>query len=181
MIAEALSRMRALASDDRGVASVQPGAHLSEGGTHGLDVLLLGPVEIHFVLVRNQSHFRLLSLHPGGYAPDHVPRDVSGDLGVLLETPTRVLVPVLPEGHVDPELVPGPDEDAPQLFVYPEEHLELVAVLGDFELVDEPEGVPDQELVVRRYADVDAASQQLVEQEDVVLSDRVEVLVGYGP
>ena len=75
--------------------------------------------------------------------------------------------------------MPGSDEDAPQLLVHAEEHLELVAVLGYFELVDEPQGVPDQELVVRRYADVHAAPQELVQEEDVVLPDGVEVLVRY--
>src|SRR5215204_769147 len=75
--------------------------------------------------------------------------------------------------------MPGPHQYAPQLLVYPEEHLELVAVLGHLELVDEPQGMPDQVLVVRRYADVYAALQELVEQEDVVLADGIEVLVGY--
>src|SRR5215210_4807630 len=81
---------------------------------------------------------RLLSLYPAGYAADHVFGDVAGYLGVLLEAPGRVLVPVLPEGHVDPQLVPALDEDAPEFLVHPEEHLELVAVLGYFELVDQP-------------------------------------------
>src|SRR3712207_7064945 len=36
-------------------------------------------------------------------------------------------------------------------------------------------------LVVRRYADVYATLQELVEQEDVVLADGIEVFVGYGP
>src|SRR5829696_6490161 len=131
--------------------------------------------------IREESKIcaKRLSSDRGGQTLDHVFGDVAGDLGVLLEPPGRVLVPVLPERHVDPELVPGPDKYAPQFLVYPEEHLELVAVLGDFELVDEPEGVPDQELVVRRYADVDAALEQLVEQENVVLADGIEVLVGY--
>src|SRR5215208_6827934 len=106
-------RLHALAADDRGVAPAQPGAHVFQGGLHSLDVLLVRPVEVLFVLVRYQSHVRLLSLHPGGYAPDHVPRDVAGDLGVLLEASGRVLVPVLPERHVDPELVPGLDQYAP--------------------------------------------------------------------
>src|SRR5215210_5527257 len=113
-----------------------------------------------------------------GHASDHVPGDVAGDLGVLLETPTRILVPVLPEGHVDPELVPGPDQYAPQFLVDPQEHLELVAVLWHLELVDEPQGVPDQELVVGRYANVGAAPQELLEEQPVVLADGVEVLVG---
>src|SRR5215213_2845760 len=98
-----------------------------------------------------------LPFHSAGYAADHVLRYVAGDLGVLLEAPGRVLVPVLPEGHVDPQLVSGPDEDAPQFLVHAQQHLELVAVFGDPELVDQPEGVPDQELVVRGYAHVDAA------------------------
>src|SRR5829696_1223376 len=125
------------------------------------------------------SPMMLLSLHLACYAPDHVPRDVAGDFGVLLETTGGVLVPVLPEGYVDPELVSSPDEDTSELLVHAQEHLELVAVFGDFELVDQPEGVPDQELVVRRYADVDATFEQLVEQENVVLADGIEILVGY--
>src|SRR5215207_721842 len=106
-------RLDAPAADDRGVAPAQPGANVFQGGPHSFDVLLLGPVEVLFVLVRYQSHVRLLSLHPSGYAPHHVSGDVAGDLGVLLEAPGRVLVPVLPEGHVNPELVPGPDQYAP--------------------------------------------------------------------
>src|SRR5215210_2402548 len=106
-------RLHALAAYDRGVAPVQSGADIFQGGPHSFDVLLVRPVKIHFVLVRYQSHVRLLSLQLGGYASDHVPRNVAGDLGVLLETPGRVLVPVLPERHVDPELMPGPDQYAP--------------------------------------------------------------------
>src|SRR5215212_4438956 len=87
--------------------------------------------------------FCLLSLYLARHAAEHVLRDVASYLRVLLEAPARVLVPVLPEGHVDPELVPGSDEYAPELLVDAEEHLELVAVLGHLELVDEPQGVPD--------------------------------------
>src|SRR5215203_6934650 len=122
--------------------------------------------------------FCLLSLYLARDATEHVFRDVAGDLGVLLEAPARVLVPVLPKGHVDPELVPGPYEYASQLLVHAEEHLELVAVLGHLELVDEPQGVPDQKLVVGRDPHVGAAPQELLEKQPVVLADGVEVLVG---
>src|ERR687894_756102 len=122
----------------------------------------------------------LLSLDGAGYAPDHVLGDVAGYLRVLLQAAGRVLVPVLPEGHVDPELVARAHEDSPELLVDAEQHLELVAVLRDLELVDEPEGVPDQVLVVRRDTYVHAPLEQLVEQEDVVLPDGVKVLVGHG-
>src|SRR4028118_1007224 len=121
----------------------------------------------------------LLSFDGAGYAPDHVFRDVAGYLRVLLEAAGRVLVPVLPEGHVDPKLVARVHEDATQFLVDAEQHLELVAVLRYLQLVDEPEGMPDQILIVRRYPDVHATPQQLVEQEDVVLPDGVEVLVGH--
>src|SRR4028119_1256348 len=121
----------------------------------------------------------LLSPYGAGYAPDHVLGDVAGYLRVLFEAAGRVLVPVLPERHVDPELVAGVHEDAPELLVDAEQHLELVAVLRYLQLVDEPQGMPDQILIVRRYPDVHATPQQLVEQEDVVLPDGVEVLVGH--
>src|SRR3712207_2126088 len=106
-----------------------------------------------------------LSLYGVLEAPDHVPGDVAGYLGVLLEAPARVLVPVLPERHVDPQLVPGPDQYPPELLVHPEEHLELVATLGNIELVDEPEGVPDQELVVGGDAYVGAAPDELLQEQ----------------
>src|ERR687893_164553 len=122
--------------------------------------------------------FCLLSPYGARHAAEHVLRHVSGYLGVLLEAPARVLEPLLTERHVDPELVPGPDQYPPELLVHAEEHLELVAVLRDFELVDEPEGVPDQELVVGRDPDVSTALQELVEEEYVILPDGVEVLVG---
>src|SRR5215216_916998 len=48
--------LHALAADYRGVAPTEPGAHVFQGGLHGRDVLLVRPVEIHFVLVRYQSH-----------------------------------------------------------------------------------------------------------------------------
>src|SRR4028119_2006993 len=120
----------------------------------------------------------LLSPYDAGYAPDHVLRDVAGYLRVLLEAAGRVLVPVLPVGHVDPELVARVHEDATQFLVDAEQHLELVAVLRYLQLVDEPQGIPDQLLLARRHPDVHATPQQLVEQEDVVLPDGVEVLVG---
>src|SRR5919199_3739552 len=110
-----------------------------------------------------------LSLYCTGEAPDHVPGDVAGYLGVLLEATARVLVPVLPERHVDPQLVPGPDQYPPELLVHAEKHLELVATLGHLELVKEPEGVPDKELVVGSDAHVRATPKEFLEEEPVVL------------
>jgi hypothetical protein len=39
--------------------------------------------------------------------------------------------------------VSGVDEDAPELLVHPEEHLELVAVLRHLQDVDQAQRVPD--------------------------------------
>src|SRR5215210_6243724 len=55
----------------------------------------------------------LLSPYGAGYAPDHVFRDVACYLRVLLEASGRVLVPVLTERHVDPQLVARVHQDAP--------------------------------------------------------------------
>src|SRR5215204_116495 len=108
----------------------------------------------------------------------HVARDVGGYPGVFLQPPGRVCVPILAVGDVHPDLVAGVDEDPAQGLVYPQEHLELVPVPAKPQLVGQPQGVPDQVLVVRRHPDVAARRHQLPQQVHEVLAHDVEVLVG---
>src|ERR1700709_2846299 len=110
----------------------------------------------------------------------HRLQDMAGDLGVLAQAADRGGVPVVAVGDVDAHPVAGGDEDAAQLLVDPQEHLELVLVRLQPVAVDQRGGGGGEKLVVGGDADVSAAREELVEGLDVVVPDGVVPLPGDG-
>ena len=62
--------------------------------------------------------------------------------------------------------MPLPDEPVAELGPHAEEHLELVAVAGESPLVDEPQRLLDEPVVVRRHRRVAAAVEERLERVD---------------
>src|SRR5262249_40192179 len=99
------------------------------------------------------------ALLPRQESPQHVPRD----FGILAQPSHGVRVPVPPIGDVDAQAVAGGEEDAAQLVIDAEEHLELVAVAGHAVLVEKGGGGAGEIFVVGGDADVDAPGEQLLQ------------------
>jgi hypothetical protein len=102
-------------------------------------------------------------------------------LGVLAQAPHRVGIPIAAVGDVDTEAVTGVDQDAAELFVDSEQHLELVAVAGEAVLVEETGGAADQVFVVGGDADVSATDDQLFQGEDKIGPDGLVAFPGDLP
>src|SRR5947207_1161919 len=75
---------------------------------------------------------------------------------ILLQPPHRIGVPLLSVRDVDAQPVSGIDEDAPQLFLHAEKHLELEPVARHAEGLGQSQTLPDEALVVRGDSDVAA-------------------------
>src|SRR6185503_2330266 len=106
---------------------------------------------------------------PGDDAAHYVTRHVARDLRVLLQPAERVLVPLQPVGHVDPQRVAGGDELATASRPDAEQHLQLVRALS--ESGDALESPAEQPLVVRRYRDAAPCRQNGVEARDEAPAD----------